>query len=64
MIKLSSFLLVCIAAQIVWNGIKVLLESVTVHVASQEIMMCRSVSQRNHGTFLSLRNLKIVRGTS
>lgn len=34
MIKLSSFLLVCIGAQIVWNGIKALLESVTVHIAS------------------------------
>jgi len=34
MIKLSSFLLVCIGAQIVWNGIKVLLESVTLHIAS------------------------------
>jgi multiple antibiotic resistance protein len=34
MIKLSSFLLVCIGAQIVWNGIKALLESVTLHVAS------------------------------
>jgi multiple antibiotic resistance protein len=31
--KLSSFLLVCIGAQIVWNGIKTLLESVTLHVA-------------------------------
>jgi multiple antibiotic resistance protein len=34
MIKLSSFLLVCIGAQIVWNGIKALLESVTLHIAS------------------------------
>ena len=33
MIKLSSFLLVCIGAQIVWNGIKALLESVVVHIA-------------------------------
>ena len=32
MTKLSSFLLVCIGAQIVWNGIKTLLESVTLHV--------------------------------
>jgi len=31
--KLSSFLLVCIGAQIVWNGIKALLESVTLHIA-------------------------------
>ena len=34
MIKLSSFLLVCIGAQIVWNGVKSLLESVAVHIAS------------------------------
>ena len=34
MIKLSSFLLVCIGAQIVWNGIKALLESVTLHITS------------------------------
>ena len=34
MIKLSSFLLVCIGAQIVWNGIKVLLESVTLRIAT------------------------------
>jgi multiple antibiotic resistance protein len=34
MIKLSSFLLVCIGAQIVWNGVKALLESVTLHIAS------------------------------
>lgn len=34
MIKLSAFLLVCIGAQIVWNGVKALLESVTVHIAS------------------------------
>jgi multiple antibiotic resistance protein len=34
MTKLSSFLLVCIGAQIVWNGIKTLLESVTLHIAS------------------------------
>jgi len=33
MIKLSSFILVCIGAQIVWNGMKVLLESVTLHIA-------------------------------
>jgi len=30
--QLSSFLLVCIGVQIVWNGIKALLESVTLHV--------------------------------
>lgn len=34
MTKLSSFLLVCIGAQIVWNGIKALLESVTLRIAS------------------------------
>jgi multiple antibiotic resistance protein len=33
MTKLSSFLLVCIGAQIVWNGIKTLIESVTLHIA-------------------------------
>jgi multiple antibiotic resistance protein len=33
MIELSSFLLLCIGAQIVWNGTKPLLESVTVHIA-------------------------------
>jgi small neutral amino acid transporter SnatA (MarC family) len=33
MTKLSSFLLVCIGAQIAWNGIKTLLESVTLHIA-------------------------------
>lgn len=33
MIKLSSFLLLCIGAQIVWNGTKALLESVMVHIA-------------------------------
>jgi multiple antibiotic resistance protein len=33
LIKLSSFLLVCIGAQIVWNGIKALLESVSLHIA-------------------------------
>ena len=33
MIKLSSFLLLCIGAQIVWNGTKALLESVAVHIA-------------------------------
>jgi multiple antibiotic resistance protein len=32
MTKLSSFLLVCIGAQIVWNGVKTLLESVTLHI--------------------------------
>jgi hypothetical protein len=31
--QLSSFLLVCIGVQIIWNGIKVLLESVTLHTA-------------------------------
>ena len=31
--KLSSFLLVCIGVQIAWNGIKELLESVTLHLA-------------------------------
>lgn len=31
--KLSSFLLVCIGVQIGWNGIKELLESLTVHLA-------------------------------
>jgi multiple antibiotic resistance protein len=30
--QLSSFLLVCIGVQIAWNGIKALLESVTLHV--------------------------------
>ena len=33
MTKLSSFLLVCIGAQIVWNGVKALLESTTLHIA-------------------------------
>lgn len=33
-VKLSSFLLLCIGAQIVWNGTKALLESVAVHIAS------------------------------
>lgn len=32
-IQLSSFLLVCIGVQIAWNGIKALLESVTLHIA-------------------------------
>jgi multiple antibiotic resistance protein len=32
-VQLSSFLLVCIGVQIIWNGIKVLLESVTLHTA-------------------------------
>ena|ERR1700746_1359819 len=32
--KLSSFLLVCIGVQIVWNGIRELLESVVLHLAS------------------------------
>jgi multiple antibiotic resistance protein len=31
--QLSSFLLVCIGVQIAWNGIKALLESVTLHFA-------------------------------
>ena len=31
--KLSAFLLVCIGVQIGWNGLKELLESLTVHVA-------------------------------
>ena len=31
--QLSSFLLVCIGVQIIWNGIKLLLESVTLHTA-------------------------------
>jgi multiple antibiotic resistance protein len=31
--KLSSFLLVCIGVQIGWNGIKELLESMTLHLA-------------------------------
>jgi multiple antibiotic resistance protein len=31
-IQLSSFLLVCIGVQIAWNGIKALLESLTLHV--------------------------------
>jgi multiple antibiotic resistance protein len=30
--QLSSFFLVCIGVQIAWNGIKALLESVTLHV--------------------------------
>jgi multiple antibiotic resistance protein len=33
MIKLSSFLLLCIGAQVVWNGTKGLLESMTLHIA-------------------------------
>ena len=33
MIKLSSFLLLCVGAQIVWNGTKALLESLAVHIA-------------------------------
>lgn len=32
-VKLTSFLLVCIGVQIAWNGIKALLESVTLHTA-------------------------------
>jgi multiple antibiotic resistance protein len=31
-IQLSSFLLVCIGVQIAWNGVKALLESVTLHI--------------------------------
>jgi multiple antibiotic resistance protein len=31
--QLSSFLLVCIGVQIVWNGIKALLESVALHIS-------------------------------
>ena len=31
-VKLSSFLLVCIGVQIAWNGIKALLESVSLHI--------------------------------
>jgi len=31
-IQLSSFLLVCIGVQIAWNGIRALLESVTLHI--------------------------------
>jgi len=31
-VKLTSFLLVCIGVQIAWNGIKALLESVTLHI--------------------------------
>jgi multiple antibiotic resistance protein len=30
--QLSSFFLVCIGVQIAWNGIKALLESVTLHI--------------------------------
>jgi multiple antibiotic resistance protein len=32
-VQLSSFLLVCIGVQIIWNGMKALLESVTIHGA-------------------------------
>ena len=32
-LTLSSFLLVCIGVQIIWNGVKALLESVTIHGA-------------------------------
>jgi multiple antibiotic resistance protein len=32
-VKLSSFLLVCIGVQIGWNGVKALLESVVLHTA-------------------------------
>jgi multiple antibiotic resistance protein len=32
-VQLSSFLLVCIGVQIIWNGVKALLESVTLHAA-------------------------------
>jgi len=31
-VKLTAFLLVCIGVQIAWNGIKALLESVTLHI--------------------------------
>src|ERR1700720_1520260 len=31
-IQLSSFLLVCIGVQIIWNGIKALVESLTLHI--------------------------------
>jgi len=31
--QLSSFFLVCIGVQIAWNGIKALLESLTLHLA-------------------------------
>ena len=30
--QLSSFFLVCIGVQIAWNGVKALLESVTLHI--------------------------------
>jgi len=33
MIKISSFLLFCIGVQIIWNGMKALLESVSLHMA-------------------------------
>lgn len=32
-VKLSSFLLVCIGVQIAWNGVKALLESIALHTA-------------------------------
>ena len=32
-VQLSPFLLVCIGVQIIWNGVKALLESVTLHAA-------------------------------
>jgi multiple antibiotic resistance protein len=32
-VQLASFLLVCIGVQIIWNGVKALLESVTIHGA-------------------------------
>jgi multiple antibiotic resistance protein len=32
-VQLSSFLLVCVGVQIIWNGIKALLESVMIHGA-------------------------------
>jgi multiple antibiotic resistance protein len=31
-IRLSSFLLLCIGVQIVWNGLKTLLSSIPIHV--------------------------------
>ncbi len=31
-LQVSAFLLVCIGVQIAWNGVKALLESVTLHV--------------------------------
>jgi small neutral amino acid transporter SnatA (MarC family) len=31
-VQLSSFLLVCIGVQITWNGMKALMESLTLHI--------------------------------